>query len=286
MYEVSTPIEPHWTARTAEAADYEFFLRCLSELASDDPVPSKERWLASYAPNTVILEAEGKRVGYGYAWSFGEWSHVSHVVVDPESRGRGVGDHLMRVLAARLHAAGSRNWRLHVRPANEPALRLYRAFGLSKVYPAWLNWLGREALSSLPSANPEWIRAEVDPDEEEALELRWNLLPGSIRRFRAPGRHVVRLVAPEHAGDPAPALALFDPAYSGASVFRCRSPSLVRPIVEELFALTPSDAPRISIFVEEDAWLSRLLVDAGATLRMEVLQMRGAIPSVAEAASP
>ncbi len=270
------------TVRSADASDYGFFLRCLGELASDDPVPSDGRWLASFAPHSLVLEAQGDRVGYGLAWRIGSWAHVAHVVVHRDWRGRGLGAQVMRALADDLRRKGCNHWRLHVRPGNEAALRLYRGVGLSEVFSAWSTWLERDSVSRLPAADTAWARVEIEPAEDEALEARWNLLPGVIARARTSGRHLVRLRSPTQADDPAPALAVFDPTYPGASVFRCRAPSFVRPLVTELLAATPADDLRISIFVEEDASLARLLLDAGATLRMETLQMRGSIPSDTE----
>lgn len=80
---------------------------------------------------TVLLAGEGRIDGYALVGTHLGVSHLHRIAVAPSSRGRGVGAGLVR--AALLWARGtlSRVMVLNVRPANEPARRLYRREGFA-----------------------------------------------------------------------------------------------------------------------------------------------------------
>jgi ribosomal-protein-alanine N-acetyltransferase len=58
-------------------------------------------------------------------------AHVTTLSVDADHRGRRLGTRLLLVLARNALARGAANLTLEVRASNEPAIALYRAFGLA-----------------------------------------------------------------------------------------------------------------------------------------------------------
>ena len=60
-------------------------------------------------------------------------SHVNNIAVDPAWQGRGLGAALMLDLVRTGLAHGARHLTLEVRVGNDPALALYRRFGMAPV---------------------------------------------------------------------------------------------------------------------------------------------------------
>lgn len=56
------------------------------------------------------------------------WTEVSAVCTDESIRGQGLARRLVLAVVASIRARGDRAL-LHVRPENEPAIRLYRSLG-------------------------------------------------------------------------------------------------------------------------------------------------------------
>ena len=68
-------------------------------------------------------------LGYAVCWTVAGESHLLNIAVRPDGRCRGVGAALLKECIRRSAAAGARRIHLEVRPANEPALRLYGRHG-------------------------------------------------------------------------------------------------------------------------------------------------------------
>jgi N-acetylglutamate synthase-like GNAT family acetyltransferase len=99
-----------FSARPARPDDHAAFERLFPELAVEDPVMGKERFVAELVPSTLIVERDpGEIVGYAYFQIIGDLAYVRHVVTAPEARKSGVG----RVLMAELPAGRE--------PPNAPA---------------------------------------------------------------------------------------------------------------------------------------------------------------------
>jgi ribosomal-protein-alanine N-acetyltransferase len=81
----------------------------------------------------LVLEDEGKVVGYAGLLLVAEDAHVTTIAVDPEARGRRLGTRLMLALVDAAGAAGARHLTLEVRVSNEHARRLYQRFGFAPV---------------------------------------------------------------------------------------------------------------------------------------------------------
>ena len=209
-------------------------------------------------------------VAVGWARNLGAWAHVCQVIVDPAWRGQGVGRRLMEALARHLRGAGCTHWYLNVKRDDVPALRLYASAGLGapeETAALKVPWSVVPALPATAAAPPALAPAE----EDRALEARFGLVPGTIGAARDRGSLPIRL------GWPASALALFDPAFPGASCFRVERPDLARPLLEAIRPHAPRSVPHVTI-VAEDPGVAGRLVGAGAEVRMELYRLAGAIP--------
>jgi ribosomal-protein-alanine N-acetyltransferase len=81
----------------------------------------------------VVLEDEGRIVGYGGLLLVAEDAHVTTVAIDPGARRRGLGTRLMLALVDAAAVAGAKHLTLEVRVSNEGARRLYQRFGFAPV---------------------------------------------------------------------------------------------------------------------------------------------------------
>jgi GNAT superfamily N-acetyltransferase len=264
-------------ARPATAADYEQFLRLLPELGVDDPAPPPDRWASTMAPHTLLFEEQGQVVAYALTQALNEVGYVKHVVVDPAHRGRGFGRTVMETLAARFRDAGCSQWCLNVKPDNLPALHLYRSVGLEQAYASTALRIDWSLVERLPQPERNVTARVVEPGEERALEAAFGMPGGTLAAARTQGKVVLRLVdsaAPEAARV---GLASFDPHYPGAFPFRAAHPSFARALLESMKLRALPEHSYVQMVVEDDAELSRSLVERGATVRMEILHLRAAL---------
>jgi len=79
----------------------------------------------------VVARLDQQVVGFAGLLLQGPDGHVTTLSVDAAHRGRRLGTRLMLVLARHAIAVGAENLTLEVRATNEPAIALYRAFGLA-----------------------------------------------------------------------------------------------------------------------------------------------------------
>jgi GNAT superfamily N-acetyltransferase len=268
-----------WSSRPATSDDYPHFARLFPELGVDDPIPSRERWDQDLVRRTLFLHGGGAPIAYG-TWAILERiGYVINVVVDPLFRRRGAGLALMEAVAARLLHEGCARWCLNVKIDNTAAIGLYERCGFVRAYASTAFVFDWSCLPRLPrEAAPVEVRP-VDPAEEAALEAAFNQPRGRLAHQRErPERVILRLVDPARPEDVRVGVAAFDPSFPGASPFALARPSLAAPLLSAIrkHAL-PGDAA-IKIMVEDDAPLDAALRAAGATVRFEMLHMRGEIP--------
>ena len=77
----------------------------------------------------LVLEFHGRLAAYGGMWLILDEAHVTNVAVDPEFRGHGFGEQMMRGLMARAMTQGARRMTLEVARSNLVAQNLYQKLG-------------------------------------------------------------------------------------------------------------------------------------------------------------
>lgn len=96
---------------------------------------SRDAFVAEAGDNDLavylVIEADGKVVGYAGMWVILDEAHVTNVAVLPAYRGRGLGEKLMRALLEKARGRGARRMTLEVRPSNTVALSLYDKLGFA-----------------------------------------------------------------------------------------------------------------------------------------------------------
>lgn len=88
-----------------------------------------ENRLARY----IVAEYDGVVVGYGGLWMIMDEGHITNIAVDPDFRGRKLGERLLQTLMSMCAATGGHKMTLEVRVSNEIAQNLYRKFGFERV---------------------------------------------------------------------------------------------------------------------------------------------------------
>ncbi|MCH3960150.1 MAG: ribosomal protein S18-alanine N-acetyltransferase [Selenomonas sp.] len=91
-------------------------------------------WKEAANENTIYLLAlEGEQViGYVGCWISYEESQITNVAILPAYRGRGIGTQLFGAVIEAVKTKGVTAMTLEVRPANDPALALYKGYGFKE----------------------------------------------------------------------------------------------------------------------------------------------------------
>lgn len=259
------------TVRPAVEGDYDHYARMVPQLASGDPVPSRQRWRDEVRALALIAEREGEVVGYAVVQAMRGVGYVRNLVTDAPRRGTGVGRALMRAIARRFLDGGCARWCLNVKPDNAAALGLYASFGMLPAYRSVSLHARWDDLARLPAAPPGVVARPLDPADDDATEAAWDITPGQLAFARDHGAVVVGLPA-------AAGVACFNPAFPGAFVFRARDPGCASAL---LAAMRPHARPEhdaLRLMIEDAPALDAALRGAGATVALEVLHLRGEIP--------
>ncbi|MCL6517492.1 ribosomal protein S18-alanine N-acetyltransferase [Alicyclobacillus sp.] len=77
----------------------------------------------------TVAEYRGRLAGYAGVWLILDEGHVTNIAVDPDFRGRHLGERLLRHLMAQCAARGITRMTLEVRVSNTVAQNLYRKLG-------------------------------------------------------------------------------------------------------------------------------------------------------------
>jgi len=75
--------------------------------------------------------SEGRLIGFAGMWVMYDEAHVTTIGVDPDYRGRGLGELLLVALFDEALRRGAAWLTLEVRVSNEPAQALYRKYGFT-----------------------------------------------------------------------------------------------------------------------------------------------------------
>ena len=259
------------SVRAATVDDYATFARLAPQLGSGDPTPNEESWRSSIVKGTRVATVGDQIVGYCFFQELVDGGYIRNVVVDAAARRQGVGRTLMLAMADELRAHGKTTWRLNVKPDNTAAIALYASFGMRVAYAAKSLLLPWRCVADLPSygAVISVARGERDVPLEDAFALP----RGQLTRSRHAGRTIYEAVA---ADNPASILGVsdFNPRFPGAFPFRVVDPRVARDLLTVMRTLVPTDEA-VNLVAEDDEPLAALLLQAGATLRMDILHMVG-----------
>lgn len=104
----------------------------IEQLSFKDPFPSYFlSQLAEANPDAFIVAVEGgKIIGYAVVDKWPDQEHLVSIAVIPESRKKGIGQTLLRVLIEKMRPG---SMRLEVRRSNTSALDLYRKNGFVQI---------------------------------------------------------------------------------------------------------------------------------------------------------
>jgi ribosomal-protein-alanine N-acetyltransferase len=80
----------------------------------------------------IVLEVDGRVVGYCGVWVVIDEAHVTNIALLPEYRGRKFGEALMQNLFDVARTMGAKSMTLEVRVTNYVAQSMYRKFGFQK----------------------------------------------------------------------------------------------------------------------------------------------------------
>jgi [ribosomal protein S18]-alanine N-acetyltransferase len=80
----------------------------------------------------IVLEIDGRIVGYACVWAFIDELHVNNFAIDPIFRQKGLGMKLIRFILGRFTAY--KNAYLEVRKSNKAAINLYEKAGFKTFF--------------------------------------------------------------------------------------------------------------------------------------------------------
>jgi len=262
--------------RDARREDHSAFVGFWGELGLDQSAPDVAFWDEHLRPRTMFLEAPGgKLVGYSLNFAFGERGDVRQVAVDPSVRRQGVGRALMSAVAERFRREGVRDWRLEVKQDNAAAIALYRSVGMDVVRELVSMSMTVEQVRAFAATRSGGLRVEdVLPEDDAAVEARWDLGRGQLarwRRARGPNARLMKIADR--------ALAQYMPAYDPKWSLLFPLYAVDRAHVAHIFgAVTEMEMlPRIELQLPEGV-AAQALERAGAKVLERLYEMGGALP--------
>nr|HEX4317040.1 GNAT family N-acetyltransferase [Kofleriaceae bacterium] len=256
--------------RDATPADYDAYVGLFPELAVDDPIPSRERWVAELLPRTLVAASDGAVVGYLLLEILADTGYVRNLVTAPAYRRGGVGAALMAAARARFVAGELAEWCLNVKPDNVAAIALYERCGLARSFRSTVVRFPREL--ALPAPAPDLALAPIAPADDRALEGRFGLLAGQLTNARA--RSQRRTFALRRGADTV-GVCVFSEAHHGAYPLRVASPELGVAFVALLRPLLVAGAPYLQTTADGDEPLVAAYLAAGARRQLEIVHMAG-----------
>lgn len=278
-------MQPSVRVRGAAGSDHPSFARLFPELAVDDPVLDEGHFVRELVPTTIIAESsgEGRVVGYAYFQIMKDMVYVRHVVTAPEARRTGVARALLAEIVERARAAGCSTWCLNVKPGNTPAITLYEDLGMRRAHTSRSLDMAWSAIEAGGGAADARVKAkDIAPEEEARVETAMRLVDGQLATTRAVGGKVLKMLEEEDGR--VVGAAIFHPDFPGAYPFRVARPELALVLLR---ALRPHARPahaRLGVVTEGQADVAEALIAAGATVKLDIVHMKGPLPPVPPAA--
>jgi GNAT superfamily N-acetyltransferase len=271
-----------FTVRAAVAADHPTFVRLFPELEVEDPILDADRFATDIVPTALIAEAKGEGpVGYLYFTVMQRTLYIRHVIAAPTARRRGVGRALMNAAAERARSgdAPCTDWCLNVKPNNVAAITLYERLGLVRAFESRamkIDW-AQVAAATAPDP-PEVTVRGIAPEDDARVEAATNLVGGQLANARTMPDRVLLMLEEPSMGKVVGA-AIFHPHFPGAYPFRVARPALALTLLR---AIRPHARPEdvvVNVVVEEDLTIADALLALGASVKLEILHMKGHLPA-------
>ncbi len=255
--------------RPAIPDDHDAYVGLFAEFGIPDPVPGKDRFVESIAPQMTIACREGAVLGFVTWRPYGEVAHVVQLAVDRNARGQRIGERLLQHVRELARAAGCTRWYLNVKRDNAPARRLYERVGFEIEFESF-------AIAVPWSCVPRGAArgALADPAEDAAIAAQLGLPVQRLAMFRSKNR-AVRFVTLRDAGTIL-GFAAFDPTFPGASVFRT-SPPLAAELLDAMRAHARPGDDLVHVTIEGDRPLADAVLALGGTLSFELLRLGAAL---------
>jgi ribosomal protein S18 acetylase RimI-like enzyme len=125
--------EPRLELRSPGRSDRAALIGLLEDGFSESAQQVSDRLGVATEGESLVAVDRGKVVGTLRITTTSKRSMIYGFVIDRERRGRGLGTRMLDAALARLSDAGVTEVGLEVDPENEPAVRLYRAFGFETI---------------------------------------------------------------------------------------------------------------------------------------------------------
>ncbi len=261
--------------RQAARGDHPAFVSLFPELGVDDPILDEEQFQGTLVPTTLIAESaeDGAVLGYAYYQLMKEVTYVRHVVTAPEARRQGVGRRLLQAIAERARAGRCTTWCLNVKPANAAAIALYEGLGMTQAFTSRALVM---AWAKASGSDPEGLTSRpIAPEDDARVEPPMHLMAGQLASNRAlPGR-VLQLL--EERGE-AVGAAVFHPDFPGAYPFRVARPELALVLLRALRPFARAHHDSLNVVCEGQPAVADALVAAGATVKLDIVHLKGPLP--------
>lgn len=261
--------------RAAVRSDHHAFVRLFPELAVDDPILDEQQFAETLMPTTLIAESaeSGAVLGYGYYQLMKDVAYVRHLVTAPEARRQGIARLLLGAVVARAHAARCTHWCLNVTPGNLPAIALYESLGMKRAF------ISRALLvrwDDVAGADPAGVTSRaITPADDAHVEPAMTLLDGQLATNRALEGRVLTML--EENGTVVGAT-VFHPDFPGAYPFRAARPELAFVLLRALRPHARAQHATLNVVCEGQLDVADALVAAGATVKLDIVHLRGPLP--------
>jgi hypothetical protein len=230
-------------------------------------------WEAELLPLTWFHDGPEGPLAYVVADVLGDLGFVVQLVVDASVRRQGLARSILEEVAARFRERGCRRWGLNVKRDNTAALALYGSLGMKPRRESTTLAVSPFHAQALPEAPAGLEVVPVAEAEWEPLTEAFRMVPGKLARFaKRPSHKLLRL---SRAGEPEPLrLGMMDLRQGGVLFpLFAATPGHARALLEDAFGR--QSAETLSVTVTDDAPLTELLRGAGATVKMEILELQG-----------
>lgn len=265
------------TIRPAIADDYKAFARLFPELATNDPILERAQFVADLLPTTLVAQIGDAIAGYAYFRTMKDVAYIRHIVTAPEARRQGIGRKLMEAISDRARTEGAKEWCLNVKPDNAAAIALYTKMGLVRAFESRALRIAWSDIENLPSGDHHVAVRSIAEVEDETIERALGLIAGEFASARKMDGRVV--LALEDDAKAIVGAAVFHPQFPGAYPFRVVHSEFAMPFLRAISRYARRGDEFVNVMIERHMDVADALVAAGAIVRLNVVHMKGPLPS-------